>query len=706
MPQPVINRYDLRLAYVVLAVSVALMSGAVVAWLTMPELSQQIWPADVNVFVVRMLGGTASASALGQTTVDLSPAAVLLRFGPLAIITVLLSRRQSHHRKVTAESHFSAVLQTAFALLFCVSWWLLALAGDLGWSWARSVAMGILPLWLTVTLGLVSWVWLRTAVSHQQLTPGHTSLVPVGLCAAAALAWIAVSYWMNYCLYEQLFIPHGDSAMYEEHLWNIRHGKGFRSYLDQGLFLGEHFQVIHLLLIPLHVMWPSHLLLELCESVALGSCVIPIYLMAIRHSGSRWAACLLAIAWLFYFPMHFLDIAIDQKSFRPIALGIPFLFWMIEFAERRLVGWTAACLCLTLAAKEDMALVTCPLLAVLAFRATRESQQSLGIDSKIVNVQQSRQAGRWLAAMSLCSAIYVGFVVTVGIPWFRAGDAVHYSRYFGDLGNSPGELVHTALTAPHRVISKLLGARTFLYAAVFLAPLALVPLRQWKLLTAAAISFIMLSLMELGDADSALPPVPYHHFHAPLLPVFIWAAAAGLTDRKRTVASNAKWRLALPVGTTATDRALLILLCCIGTSLTGSLMPCGVTFWSEQSAFGLSKLYQPNDPQQQERARMADIVVQQIPRSARVASTDYIHTRLTHCERSYDYSDYVRKVNNYERGVPEDTEFIVIDTGHRYSTIRTADDVPELQQPDTPWRLLPDTTNGHFLILQRQSRAH
>lgn len=91
---------------------------------------------------------------------------------------------------------------------------------------------------------------------------------------------------MNERLYAGLLVPHGDSAMYEEHLWNVWHGKGFRSYLDQGLFLGEHIQVIHLFLLPLHRIWPSYLMLELVASCSLAICVIPIFSMTKRHSGS------------------------------------------------------------------------------------------------------------------------------------------------------------------------------------------------------------------------------------------------------------------------------------------------------------------------------------------------------------------------------------------------------------------------------------
>ncbi|MFP6765982.1 MAG: hypothetical protein VB858_20290, partial [Planctomycetaceae bacterium] len=67
----------------------------------------------------------------------------------------------------------------------------------------------------------------------------------------AAAIFTVIYTTMNWQLYSGLWLPHGDSAMYGEHLWNISHSKGFRSYLDQGLFLGEHVQIIHLLLLPL-----------------------------------------------------------------------------------------------------------------------------------------------------------------------------------------------------------------------------------------------------------------------------------------------------------------------------------------------------------------------------------------------------------------------------------------------------------------------
>jgi len=714
--------------------------AAALAWswtlaelLTNAQLARQIWPADINAQVVAGLGGRLSTDALGRSVATLGMLSVWVRLlaatGGLTVFVCVVRRKTSVGN---AKPVLPDVLrQSSVVLLAGAGWWVLWLLGSAGSETLHRFIVGSVGLWLWITGASFLWVWIHAAcggmAEHQRASAGSSTRTSIVVLFFSMVCWIGMSYWMNACLYEQLLIPHGDSAMYEEHLWNVWHGKGFLSYLDQGVFLGEHVQVIHLLLLPLHMIWPSHLLLELSESIALGCCALPIFLMTRRHTGSHWAGVFMGMAWLAFYPMHFLDIAIDQKTFRPIALGLPFLFWTIELFERRRYRGATICLLLMLSAKEDYALIGFPLMSVLAFEAFlnrraegRQGRESFPTDRLPTSPEKdSRPAScpgtafRWAVALALLSAIYLLAVVLVVIPAFRSGDHVHYSRYFGDLGNSPGDLVKTALTQPGKVISQILTAQTAGYLFVFLGPLVFLPIRKPRLLLAGGLTFSMLALLQFGTDNNDLPPVPFHHFHAPLLPVLFWAAvvALGTAGNSQSPGLFRKSGLRIswlshfvPHDVTATSSALLVLLCCIGTSVTGSLTPLGAAFWSAESPFGRQVLFEPVSPDQQQRASMVSRVVEQIPLTARVASSDFIHTRLTHCERSYDYSNYLRAVNNFQPGVPPDTDYIVIDTGHRYSEIRAAADVPELQGK-TDWELLPDTTNGYFLVLRRRTSA-
>lgn len=684
-------------------------AAAVSGWLTESVCYRVLWPEDVNATLVQILGGDVQVTLAGQAAVVLPWYSVFIRIA-LTIAILIAVGGWGFHRRAAGrrESSVSLLKNLTIVLGASSAWWGIWLLAEMGFLKAGELALGLLPVWFMVTVAGTVWLFGRFFLNgagtrfkdmRRLREENPSSNLPWFVLLVATIGWVGISYWLNWALYNQLMIPHGDSAMYEEHLWNVWHGKGFRSYLDQGLFLGEHIQVIHLLLLPLHFFWPSHLLLELSESVALGGCSLIIFAITKRQTGSQLAAMWMGLAWLCYFPMHFLDVAIDQKTFRPIVLGLPFLFGIILYGEQGRVYQAAICLILALSAKEDIALVACPVLAVLALRCRSGASG---------NVEHSG-AWKFLMGLSIGTAVYLVVTVLVIIPAFRSGEHVHYARYFGALGNTPGELIRTAVHDPLAVIAQAMRVQTMVYVAVLLAPLALLPVRRLWVLSAGLVTFGMLSLLQFSTAAAGLPPVPYHHFHAPLLPVVFWAAICGLSrfGQFRDAAPEQSKGISLPKRSrfSAGEISALAFCCCLLTAFTGSLSPLGATFWSERSSFGYSQLYSSADEKRQERVASIGPILAQIPETARVASTDYVHTRLTHYERSYDYSDYLRAVNDYQLGVPGDTDFIVLDLAHPYSRIRSVSEVPELTGPETSWQLRADLSNDSFLVLERNRVA-
>ncbi len=135
----------------------------------------------------------------------------------------------------------------------------------------------------------------------------------------------------------------------------------------------------------------------------------------------------------------------------------------------------------------------------------------------------------------------------------------------------------------------------------------------------------------------------------------------------------------------------------LATGLFLASHPGSRAFWDAGSNHYWRDLYLPG-----ERARQFEKIAELIPPTAKVASTDFVHPRYTHFERSYDYSDYARRVAGYQDKVPDDTDFIVIDTRHPYSKVRSPEDVRELKTNPDDWELLPDVTDGYFLVLKRR----
>jgi uncharacterized membrane protein len=532
-------------------------------------------------------------------------------------------------------------------------------------------------------------------------------------------AYVVVFVAMNWQLYRSLLLPHGDSAMYEEHLWNLLHGKGFRSYLDQGLFLGEHIQVIHLLLIPLYVLWPSQMLLELCDSAVLAAGCIPVYWMARRHAGSSRVAVWLAAAYLLYFPLQFLDISIDWKTFRPNGLAIPVLLFALDQLERRRYKTFCGLLLLTLSAQEDYAIVLAPLGVWIVLRQRRAIDVATTPSTK----WRLFLFGACLAAFSVA---YLFVATRLVIPWFRNGQEIHYARYFAKFGNSLPEIGWNIVTKPRLLFDELATPNTAMYLFAILLPIGFLPLFSPGRLAVGIPLLVTLLLNELA-VD------PRHHFHAPLVPIIFWSASAGLATVARVcsqLACSYGWGPLPPLKTKrdeiSTDKirpqirgmdavkalidmraaadgwwARFACLCALFTGVFFGLSPLSMAFWDPYSKYYWQTNYIPG-----KRAELFPRVLAMIPPSARVASTDFVHPRFTHFARSYDYSDYPRAVNNYKPGVPDDTDYIVIDTRHEYSQIKRPDQVREYREHPDQWELLPDTTDGYFIVLKRKRPAN
>jgi uncharacterized membrane protein len=609
--------------------------------------------------------------------------------------------------------------------LLPVLWELLGAAADFSRSDAlRALWQRALPIchtmlwagWLTTFIILV-----RQPIAQNELAKAAPRIP--GLIWAGMVAYFICFAAMNWMLYESLLTPHGDSAMYEEHVWNLLHGKGFRSYLDNGrLFLGEHVQVIHLFVIPLYIFWPSHILLELCQSASLALGAIPVFRIAHRHSASTTAASLLALAYLLYFPMQFLDVAVTFKTFRPNSFEVPFLLFALDALERGRYQTLCAWLGMALLCQEDAATVIAPLGVWIALRQARCAGKA---DAG------ARRRTAWFGwGLAVFGVIYVALVIKVVLPWFRNGADVHFAQYFSDLGGSTGEIVANCFAHPGRLAEKFLNVDSAMFALKLLAPLGFLPLLSPGRLAVGAPLLAVLCLSPITNS-------PEHHFHAALIPILFWAAAAGMANSSSLFTSLVSWwrrrnrstargdeepqrippeqfipsnRWLSVEGTNPLAHApasmphprvnsSVVVAAAMWGALSAlmagffnidALSPLGTGFWDPYSRAYWRSLYIPG-----ERAKRFPAVLAVVPPESRVASTDYIHPRFTHHARSYDYSEY-RPI------VPADTDFIVIDTQHPYSQIKRPDEVKEYRDAPDEWELLDDQSEGYFIVLRRR----
>lgn len=678
--------------------------------LSLDTTAQRFFSAPMWQTIVSAVGGTVMTPPGSDVTAcDVPYLPLLMTCGLLMLTGTLMTaafRRMNGSTQVTRHLS-SGVASAAVWWLIPGAWELIHVAlaltgwttGAVVWSLQAPYAIGLALAGWAVRLSIPLTRTIETPRSSSDAASVRMSRRVLG----AVLLYAVILTAMNWQLYRGLNIPHGDTAMYEEHLWNLLHGKGFRSYLDQGLFLGEHVQVIHLFLLPLYVLWPSHLLLESCQSAALAAGAFPVFWMTRRATGCRGTAVFAAGAYLLYPPMQFLDIAIDFKSFRPEAFFIPLLLFALDQRERQRWKTALGLGVLALLVKEDYTLITAPLGLFIALEPWWKLRPEDSSSREALSNIRQRELRRGLA-VCLLSIAWLLLATRVVMPWYRDGQELHYVSYFSKFGRSFGEVVLTMLTRPDLLLSELCSAPAVLYLTALFAPLAFLPLLSPARLAVATPTLVLLCLNEIVRTD----PYPRHHFQAPVVPVLIWAAIDGLRWISSSSSGEARspWaRLAIPLRRILSDSshwsgvsaAALMCGAALMASVTDGLSPLSLKFHDPGSRAYWRAMYVPGP-----RAEFFPRVLEQIPVTARVASTDFIHPRFTHFERSYDYSRFRRRVADYEDRVPHNTDYIVIDMRHYYSDIERPEQIRELRLEPEKWELLEDRTNGYFALLKRR----
>lgn len=569
--------------------------------------------------------------------------------------------------------------------------WTMAASPDRGVSLQRlGRLLDLLGSMHTVALG----GWLASgvvqAVPLGRLRGIGRMLACPGAVGVAAVLFAACFAWMSVRQFDALLVPHGDSAMYEEHLWNLVHGKGFRSQLDGGrLFFGEHLEVVHVLLLPIYVVWPSLATLNVVQCAALASGALAVRGLTTRLAGSAATANGLAIAYLLYAPMQYLLLEASLKTYRPENLAVPlllFALWALEASRYRTM---LVLLGVVILAKEDYAIVTAMVGAYLAVRRCD------------VATRRSRGLGLGVFGFSLA---YLWFVLVVFIPHFRGGPP-HYTAYFAELGKSPQEIVLNLIRDPEWVVNRVSTWANLVFVAALTLPLAGLPLfgigRIWVLLP----SLGMLLLSRREGMNTVL-----FHFHAPLVPILLWAAAegagrlVGVLNWWHGVTGTATIANVGPAGDAAGINApsepcarspAWVGWAAVATALvSGALQgksPLSLTFFDPHAGlrgFGLV-LYGVNV-----RSVNFPRIEAMIPTTASVAATDYLRPRFTHHRECHQWGEGGLKPGVDPRGI----DYIVIDlTGPNSDPIAGAHSIDVLPNRET-WETVH--LCAQFLVLR------
>jgi uncharacterized membrane protein len=429
--------------------------------------------------------------------------------------------------------------------------------------------------------------------------------------AVATLAWTFVMYlavWRRHDRYGSFDL---DLGFHTQLVWQLARGRSFSTILGLSAF-GHNATFGYFLLAPLS--WAglgSPQSLDLINTLAVASAVVPIHVLARRRLGAGWPAAAIAMAWL----LHPVVQNLVWETFHPEVVAVPFLLWAYVFADGRRWAPYWGCLGLAIAWKADVALFLVMLGAWVAWR-------------------RHRDVGLVTVAIGWTWAVVMLLVV---IPGSSDGGTV-YGALYGDLGDAPTEVALNSIRHPDRALRHLRDSDPVRYSRDLLAPYGLVP--------AIAPSAAALALPQYAIDLLSEDPSPRRFDWAPhyqALPMV--ALSIALVEAMGLL--RHRWAgMVVPV-------CGVVVACGLATTVASGALPIGVKrqqFWSEDG-----------DPLRAAKDAAVDVVGADDGVSASYLLTAHLAER----EVAYTFPNPWRKqfygVEATPRGRPQDVELLVLD---------------------------------------------
>jgi uncharacterized membrane protein len=164
--------------------------------------------------------------------------------------------------------------------------------------------------------------------------PSRFPSVPTLLLVAFFATYCVVSFFLSTLRYEEFSTSNWDLGIFQQSLWSSYHGHllyeagDWESYGSVSL-LQVHPAFSLLLVLPFYMAYPSAYTLFAIQSVVTGAAAFPIYRIAVRSLGRRWAALGCAGLYLVAAPVLTANTYdFHLEAFLPLEISLLFLLWL------------------------------------------------------------------------------------------------------------------------------------------------------------------------------------------------------------------------------------------------------------------------------------------------------------------------------------------------------------------------------------------
>jgi uncharacterized membrane protein len=273
-----------------------------------------------------------------------------------------------------------------------------------------------------------------------------------------------------------------DFGYFNNMFWHTVRGDFFYASATGGSNLAVHTAFLWALLIPAYWLIPGVPTLIFLQTLFLGICAWPVYLIARRVVQDHTAALILAAAFILLPPIVSQNVnQIEEPSFIAVFLLFAFYFYQMERFGPFMLFAGISCL-----GRENVPL------AIAMF----------GVYALI-----QRRAWKWIVGPPAMAIPYFLLALYVILPHFQQGAQWHAMRMFKYLGNTPTAIVWTALTDPGRVLGHLTSQENLTYFVFLIQPLG------WVLpfLSPASLMALPDLAINLLSDNTALKVINWHY---------------------------------------------------------------------------------------------------------------------------------------------------------------------------------------------------
>ena len=323
---------------------------------------------------------------------------------------------------------------------------------------------------------------------------------PQVIAGGLVLLYIVTFTWLAILRHASFNSSGFDLGIYDQVVWNTLHGRIF-FYTTTGqplLHLSNHFDPILLLVAPFYLIYSGPEMLLFLQAAAIGLGGLPVFWLAREKLESDLAGISLLLAYLLFPTLE----VVTLWDFHPPALATGFLMYAFYFLVKRRSWCFVLFAVLAMSCKEHISLVVIlmGLYAIIRYR-----DWVLGVLTVV-----------------LALAIFIAVMYWV-IPAHSVTGNHIFLGYYSQMGDSPLEIVGTAITRPDLVLKNLWQPSKLRYLRDVLIPFAYLPLLGLPVLLIGLPSFAI----NLLSANPAMHDATGGQYGADVAPWLAWGAVYG-----------------------------------------------------------------------------------------------------------------------------------------------------------------------------------